>query len=359
MADSDPHTAEAFVERLFDDLLGAVTVYGVYLGDRLGLYRTLAERGPLTAAELSAHAGIAERYAREWLEQQAADGILRLSETSPEPSARRYALPDGHAEVLTDADSLNFLAPLPRLLTAAGQQLPAILEAMRTGGGVPWSAYGDEMRESQGDQNRPMFLRLFGREYLPQIPEVHARLSVAGARVADVGCGFGWSAIAIAEAYPGVTVDGFDLDLPSVERARTHAAERGLGQRVRFEARDIAEVTGGYDLAFAGECIHDMPQPMAVLREMRRLVEPAGSVLIMDERVAEEFVAPASEVDRLMYGFSLMVCLPDGLSHPSSAGTGTVMRPATLRSYARAAGFTGVDVLPIENDLFRFYRLRL
>ena len=359
--DSRPATHEeqagALVERLFGDLLGAITTYGVYLGDRLGLYRALADGGPSTPPELAARAGINERYAREWLESQAADGILELAAPSDDPARRRFSVPTGHAEVLTDVDSLNYFAPFMSLLVTGGIQLPALLDAYRSGGGVGWDVYGEAMRQAQGDANRPMFLKQLAREYLPQLPELHARLQQPGARVADVGTGMGWSAIAVAEAYPNVVVDGFDLDAPAIEQARRNAKARGVADRVTFHVLDAAEADGTYDLVWAFECIHDMPRPASVLAAMKQIAGSDGTVIVMDEAVAEEFEAPANEVDRLFYGYSLLVCLPDGLSHPDSAATGTVMRPGTLRRYAREAGFADIEVLPLENDFFRFYRL--
>jgi 2-polyprenyl-3-methyl-5-hydroxy-6-metoxy-1,4-benzoquinol methylase len=349
--------AEALVERLFGDMLGAITTFGVYIGDQLGLYRALSDGGASTPAEVAARAEIDERYAREWLESQAADGILEVVDASVAPDARQFVLPAGHAEVLTDNDSLNYFAPFMNILVTGGIQLPAILQAYRNGGGVSWDTFGDDMRRGQGEANRPMFLNQLAREYLPQLPELHERLQQPGARVADVGTGMGWSAIAVAEAYPNVTVDGYDLDEPAIEQARINAEARGVADRVQFHVMDAAEAEGTYDLVWAFECIHDMPKPASVLAAMRKIARDDGTVIVMDENVAEQFEAPANEVDRLFYGYSLLVCLPDGLSHPESVGTGTVMRPDTLRAYAREAGFSSTEILPLENDFFRFYRL--
>ncbi len=191
------------------------------------------------------------------------------------------------------------------------------------------------------------------------MPEVDAALR-AGGRVADVGCGRGWSSIGIARAYPQARVDGFDVDEPSVEQARRNAEEAGVGDRVRFAAVDAADAgePGSYDLVTAFECVHDLADPVAVLAAMRRMVRRGGIVLVVDEKVAERFTAPGDAIERLMYGYSLTCCLPDGLSTRPSVGTGTVMRPATMERYAREAGFAGVEVLPVEHDFFRFYRLR-
>jgi SAM-dependent methyltransferase len=348
-------TAEEFGERLFDAVLGAQLVQAAYLGDRLGYYRALTA-GPLTPAELAARTGTAERYAREWLEHQAVAGVLTVAGGAAAPGERRYRLPAGHAEVLTDALSPNHVLPLARMVGGLGQHLDALVHAYRSGGGVPWAQFGVDARESQAAANRPLFLGALPREYLPSVPEIRAVLE-RGGRIADVGCGYGWSSIGIALAHPAVTVDGYDVDEPSVAAARQNAADAGVADRVRFHLADAATAEGRFDLVAAFECVHDMPDPVGVLSTMRRIAEPDGVVLVVDERVAETFTAPGDEVEQLMYGWSITCCLPDTLAHPGSAGTGTVMRPDTLRRYARDAGFADVEVLPVQDLFFRFYRL--
>lgn len=347
--------AESLTERLFAAVLATMDVHSVYLGDRLGYYRALAD-GPdgtaLTPAELAARTGTAERYTREWCEQQAVTGIL-TADAEPDGTARRYSLPAEHRAALVDVLSLDHVVPLARFALGCAKQTDLLAEAFRTGGGVSWAQHGTDAREGQAAANRPLFLGPLGREYLPSVPDLDATLR-AGARVADVGCGHGWSAIGIALAYPEVTVDGFDLDEPSVEAARRNAREAGVADRVRFHATDAGSADGTYDVVFAFECIHDLPDPVAVLEAMHGL---GGTVVVMDERVAETFTAPGDEIERLMYGYSLLCCLADGMAHEPSAGTGTVMRPDTLRGYAREAGFADLEILDIENDFFRFYRL--
>ena len=177
-----------------------------------------------------------------------------------------------------------------------------------------------------------------------------------------MGCGYGWSSLGLARAYPRVAVDGYDVDEPSVMAARRNAHEAGVADRVAFMSDDVGGLgddrVGAYDAVFAFECVHDMSDPVTVLAAMRRMVAPDGVVVVMDERAEDAFSAPAPEVEQLLYGYSLMCCLGDGLSHQPSVGTGTVMRTDTFTEYAQAAGFTAVDVLPIEDDFFRFYLLR-
>jgi ubiquinone/menaquinone biosynthesis C-methylase UbiE len=358
---SDEERTGALVGRLFDAALGAVDVVSVYLGDRLGLYGALAERGPARPSDLASAAGINERYAREWLEQQAVTGILEVDDPTKAEGERRYSLPAAHAEALIDLDSMFSISPLGRAFVAAIQALPRIMDAFRTGNGVPWSAYGPDMIESQGDFNRAWVLNLLGSQYLPSIPDVHARLQAdPPARVADVACGVGWASIAVARAYPTVRIDGFDPDEHSIEIARRRAKEAGVEDRVRFEVRDGATIgeEGPYDLAIVIESIHDLARPVEVLAGIRRSLAPGGTLIVADENVGESFTAPGDPVERLMYGFSFLVCLPSGLSERPSAATGTVMRPATFRRYAQEAGFTKVDVLDqVQHDFLRFYRL--
>ena len=350
-------TAEEFGGRLFQASLGLLDITAVYLGDRLGYYRALAEVGGLAASGLAEATGTHPRYAREWLEQQAMTEFLTVDDATKDPEERRYSLPPGHAEVLTDRDSLSYLAPLARAFGAAVTQLPALLEAYRTGGGVSWDQFGTDMRESQADLNRPWFLNVLGKEWFPAIAELDDRLR-AGARVADFGTGFGWSAIGMAQSYPKTTVVGIDVDGPSIEAANAAAATAGVSERVEFHADGVpVGEKATFDVVTAFECIHDMSDPVAVLTAMRRLMKEDGFALVVDERTADQFTPNGDDLERLLYGFSLLVCLPDGMSSQPSAGTGTVMRPHRLRAYARAAGFRDVEVLSVEHFQFRFYRL--
>jgi predicted O-methyltransferase YrrM len=362
---SDGPTADAFAERLFGSALGAIDLLSAYLGDRLGWYRSLAADGPATPRELAGRTSCDERYAREWLEQQAVSGVLSVEGADGPADQRRYALPPGPAEVLTDPASLNYLAPVARMFAAPAAQMPALLDAYRRGGGVSWDQFGDDARESQADMNRPWYEQKLAAA-LAAVPDIHERLARPGARVLDVGCGGGWSTIALARAYPEAVLDGVDIDEPSMSAARRNADEAGVADRVTFRAADAAglrsdEAPAGapYDVAFAFECVHDMAQPVTVLSAIRASLAPDGVLVVMDEAVAEEFAAPGDEIERLMYGFSLFVCLPDGRSSDPSEGTGTVMRRATLEGYARRAGFSGAEVLPTgEFGFWRFYALR-
>ncbi len=359
MSDANASTdIEQFTGRLFDAVLGAMDMWAIYLGEQLGFYDALLNDGPLTTGELSRVAATNARYTTEWLEQQTVTGILDVDDPSLETEARCYTLPPAHAEVLTSRDSLDYMAPFVRVVTAGGIQLPALVEAYRNGGGVSWEQFGPDMRTGQAEANRPWFLAALGSDWFPSVPDLHERL-LRGGRVADIGCGEGWSSIAIAQAYPNVTVDAFDVDTPSIMNARRHAEDAGVSERVQFHDADAGSLgfEADFDVVTAFECIHDLPHPVAVLSTMRSLAKEDGQVVVMDEKVSEAFPGKGDDIERLMYGFSLFICLPDGMSQPDSAATGTVMRPDTLRTYAQEAGFSNIEILPIENDLWRFYRL--
>lgn len=358
---SETPTADALVGRLFEQSLGTFDVMSVYLGDRLGLYRCLRDDGPATPPELASRAGIHPRYAREWLEQQAVTGFLEVDDVAADADARRYALPEEFVAPLLDPDSPMSIAPLARSVVATAITLPQLVEAYRSGSGVDWADYGDDMIQSQGDFNRPWLGSQFGTEMLPAMPEIHARLSAdPPARVADVACGVGWAAIAIASAYPNVTVDGFDLDPSSIALATENARAAGLGDRVTFAVRDAADpsVAGRYDLAVIIEAVHDLSRPVEVLAAMRRMLAPGGVVLVADEKTADTFTAPGDEVERMFYGFSTFVCLPSAMGDPQTAATGAVIRESTMRRYATDAGFTSFrridDPTP---EMLRFYLL--
>lgn len=347
--------SDALVERLFEGVLGMTDVYTVYMGERLGLYAALAE-GKATEEEIAAATGTERRYLREWLEQQAVTGLIEVDDGSKPAEERRYRLPEGYAEVLVDRDSASYMAAFARMMAGLMRPLPRVLEAFRTGEGIPYSDFDADFLEGQGEMNRVQFVNFLASEWMPALPDVHERLKTGG-RIADVACGTGWSTIALARAYPEAEVHGLDLDRASIELARANGADEGL--EIAFEVRDAADpgLSGRYDLVTCFEAVHDMARPVDALRGMRSLLADGGVLLVGDERVAEEFTVPGDEVERVMYGFSLFHCLAVGREEQPSAATGTVMRPETLRRYAEEAGFAKFEVLPIDNDFWRFYRL--
>ena len=358
--DDETRQRDAFVERMLASTAGTFDIFTIYLGDRLGFYQTLSDKGSLTSAELATYTETHERYVREWLEQQTVTGILQVDDEHAAARSRKYRLPAGHAEVLVERDSLNYLTPLAQMVVGAVRPLQLLLSAYKTGDGVPYQEYGADFREGQAGMNRAIFLKELGTNWLPSLPDIHARLQAdPSASIADIGCGGGWSSIAMAQAYPKVLVDGYDLDEPSVEDARVNVQQAGLNKRVKIHHRDAGDpaLKGRYDLVTAFECIHDMSDPVGALRTMLNMVGETGTVIIMDERVGDKFSARGNEVEWMMYGWSVLHCLPVGKDDHHSVETGTVMRADTMKRFAEQAGFCDVEVLPIDNFFFRFYRL--
>ena len=351
---------EVFIEKILQSTRGAFEIFGMYLGVKIGYYRALSESGAANSQELAQRTGTYERYAREWLEQQAICGVIKVDDDNIDAKSRRYTLPDPYREVLVDEESLNYLGALPIIFAGAVHPLHAVVQAYKTGAGVAYGEYGADLVEGQAGMNRAMFLKEMGSSWLPTIADVHHRLLAdPPARVADVGAGAGWSSIAIARSYPKALIDGFDLDPPSVQIARQNAQGAGIDGRVKFHLCDAADpqLAGQYDLVAAFECIHDMADPVSALRAMKHLAGSSGTVLVVDERVGESFSTTENDIDWMMYGWSILHCLPVGMADKPSAETGTVMRPDTMRAYAREAGFKSVEILPVENYFYRFYRL--
>lgn len=354
---SDEERQEEFAGRIVTSIVDTFELMNIHVGLDLGLYPLLRESA-LTPAQLAERAGIHPRYAREWLEQQTVAGVLDVAEASDDDEARSYRLPAPHAEALLDPTHPAYVTGAVLFLGAV-RALPAVVEAYRTGGGVSFGDFGEAVREGQSAFNRPAFTNdLPG--WIAALPDVEAKLR-AGARVADVGCGTGWSSINLATAFPAAHVDGIDLDDASIADARKYAADAGVGDRVTFEVRDAADprLAGKYDLVTVFEAMHDMPRPVEVLQAIKGMLAEGGAVLVMDEKVPDAFPGGAIEDPflRLLYAVSPVHCLPVGMTGEDPVGTGTVMTQATFAGYANAAGFGSCEVLDIEHPMFRFYRL--
>ncbi|HEX6421676.1 MAG TPA: class I SAM-dependent methyltransferase [Acidimicrobiales bacterium] len=344
-------------QRLMDATIGALELYAVHIGTELGLYHALDRHGPATPAELAARAGIDERYAREWLEQQAVAGYLELS--GDETGGRRFALPAAHRGALVDPLDGDHLAPFAGMVVGVAGALGDVAAAYRTGEGVPYARYGAHFRHGQGAINRPAFTTDLVKSWLPAVAGVPDRLA-AGGRVVDVGTGHGWSAIAVRCAWPAAEVIGVDTDEASIADARRHAAEAGVDVRFELAADDAGgdlRRFGPADVVVVMEALHDMARPVDVLAAARAALAPGGVVVVADEAVAEAFTAPGDELERMMYGWSVSHCLPASRAEQPSAALGTALRPGTVAELAAAAGLTSCEVVDVDAGFFRIYRL--
>jgi SAM-dependent methyltransferase len=355
-----PNATEQLVGRIFTTGVGAAELCSSYLGIHLGLYRAMAS-GTATSAELAERTGCDERYLREWLQAQAIGALLTIDGT--DPATARFGLAEGTYDVFVDETAPTYLGGLTDILAAAGRVLPLLVEAYRTGEGVPYAAYGPDGVSAQSALNRPAFVNSLVSEWLPELPDVLARLEDMGtpARVADFGCGTGWAAIELAKAFPHLTIDGRDNDEASITIGRRNAVEQGVADRVNLEVVDLADESADwsprYDLAMFVECVHDFPRPIDALRNARAAVKPGGTVLVVDERAAERFTAPGDDIERFFAVASAIWCLPQGRVGPHPEPVGTLIRPDMMRDLANHAGFQDIEILPIEHPFWRFYRL--
>jgi 2-polyprenyl-3-methyl-5-hydroxy-6-metoxy-1,4-benzoquinol methylase len=350
-----PTRREVFTERMTASAGGAFDVATAYLGLQLGFYRSLADDGPATAAELSERTGTNERMVREWLEQQAATEVL---EAARDGDAWRFTLPGDHAEVLLDPEAIDGLGGLITTQLACLTLVPRLRDSFRTGIGIPFADYGGDMIEGQADSSRPVYKAELG-SWFAAIPDISDRLARPSARILDIGCGLGWSSVLMAGLFPNARVDGIDLDDASIAAARANAADGHVADRVTFEVRDAATLAGaGYDVATMFEMLHDLAHPVHVLRAARAALAPGGAVLVADEITSDAFTGPADDAERRHYGWSVLHCLPAAMTEPDSAATGTVIRPDTVRAYATDAGFASVEILPVESVAFTLYLLR-
>jgi 2-polyprenyl-3-methyl-5-hydroxy-6-metoxy-1,4-benzoquinol methylase len=243
------------------------------------------------------------------------------------------------------------------LVVGVANALDDVLVAYRDGGGVPYARYGADFRSGQGAINRPAFAGALSGDWLPALRGVPEKLANGG-RVADIGCGQGFAAIGVAQAFPQAEVWGFDSDSASIEDARRHAAEAGAD--VRFEAADATALAahGPFDLIMLLEVLHDLSRPVEVLAAAREALADDGVLFVADEAVAPAFTAPGDDLERMMYGWSISHCLPTSMAEQPSAAIGTVIREDQVRALAGEAGLTRFDVLDVDGGFFRLYDLR-
>jgi 2-polyprenyl-3-methyl-5-hydroxy-6-metoxy-1,4-benzoquinol methylase len=309
----------------------------------------------MTSDELAEEVGCSERYIREWLECMTAGEYLDFDSTT-----ERFSLPTEHATVLTDPSSPQSAIGVIGWITSLANILPDLIDAFQSGNCIPYASYGMDMISAQGMSTRPMFTNDYVNSWIPAMPDIEKKLRNGG-KVAEVGCGVGWSSIALAKGLSNTIIDAIDPDELSIVEATRNAEKEGVADRITFHISTIeeTELEGPYDLITAFECLHDMPYPVEALSRMRELLTPDGAVLIADEAVGDTLEENTNFMGHFFYNFSVLHCLPQALVFPDSAGTGTVIKPSILRRYAEDAGFGNVDVLPIENPQFRFYRINL
>lgn len=334
----DQEKLHTFVMKMLGDLGGAVSVPTVRLGMRLGLFVAL-DSSPATAAELADRAGgLHERYVREWALAQAANGYVDF-----DPATDRFSLNPEQRMVFTDRDSPVYLAGAFEMAAAMIEAEAKVETCFRNGTGVRWGDHAGCLFCATGAFFRPGYVNNIVQAWIPALGDVEDRLK-AGAKVADVGCGVGFSTLLMAEAYPASTFVGFDFHEPSIDEARRHAAEHGLGDRVRFEARAAKDIDEAeFDLITMYDCLHDMGDPRGCAGHMRKMLAPEGSWMIVEPIAGDAPADNMNPVGRMYYNASTMICVPTSLDQEVGEGLGAQAGEAKLREVILSGGFDRVD----------------
>jgi 2-polyprenyl-3-methyl-5-hydroxy-6-metoxy-1,4-benzoquinol methylase len=326
----------AFRMKVVRDASAVACSMTVAIGDRLGIYTTLAAAGPVTSTQLAERTGLAERHLREWLAAQVASGYVEY-----DPAGRTYFLPPAHAAVLADPDAPTYFAGYFRVAQAVAATEDALVEAYRSGGGVGWDAHPPALYAGVASFRRTSYLHQLVRDWLPALDGVVDKLAT-GARVADIGCGFGYSTIIMAEAYPHSAFVGFDYHQDSIVAARKAAAEAGVVDRVTFTVSGASDFPGtGYDLITSFDCLHDMGDPGRVANQVRHALADDGTWMIVEPNASGDLTELATQpFGRLFAGTSATVCLPSALAQGGEYALGNHAGEATLRQVATGAGFS-------------------
>jgi ubiquinone/menaquinone biosynthesis C-methylase UbiE len=338
MTQLDMDKLHEFVGKMLGDLGGAFSVPTVRIGYRLGLFAALHDHGPLTSPELAVRAGnLTERYVREWSFAQAASGFVNYDGVTG-----RFSLSPEQAMVFAVKDSPVYLAGAFDLAAAMIESEAKVEKAFRDGGGVHWGDSAGCLFCSVGAFFRPTYVNSIVQNWLPALDGVEEKLKT-GAKVADIGCGVGFSTLLMAEAYPNSSFTGFDFHEPSITDARKHAGEHPSAKNVRFEtatAKDIKE--GDFDLITMFDCLHDMGDPRGCANHMHTILKDDGTWMIVEPVAADDPAENMNPVSRLYYNASTMICVPTSLDQEVGEGLGAQAGEAKISEILRAAGFSHV-----------------
>jgi 2-polyprenyl-3-methyl-5-hydroxy-6-metoxy-1,4-benzoquinol methylase len=346
----DPEKVHAFAGKVLTDTSGLTTTILAALGDRLGLFKTLAAQGPSTSAELAKAADITERYAREWLGGMASAGYLQY-----DPAARRFALLPEQVAVLAQEGGPMFFGGAHQMLLGTFGVLDQLTEAFRHGGGVTQPSYSEDWWAGMERFTAGWFENLLLQTWIPAMPRVREALE-RGAHVADVGCNRGRALIKLARAFPNSRFVGYDVFEPAIRLATERAAGAGVSERMRFEQRDVSQgLPEGFDVITTFDVVHDAVDPVGLLRAIRHALRPDGTYVCLDINCSDKLEENAGPLGALFHGFSVLYCMTTSLAR-GGMGLGTVGLPESkLKELATAAGFGSVRRVPLENPFNNLY----
>lgn len=348
----DENRAAEFTGRVLADTAAAATVVLAALGDRMGLFKNLAEHGSGTSGELASRTGLSERYVREWLAGMFAAGYLTYDH-----AGQSYALPAEHAPALATEPGPAFFGGVHQELIGAIQRYDGVAQAFRHGGGIRAADLHPDVWAGTSRFTAQWHQNMLVQQWLPLVPDTIARLR-AGARIADVGCGTGQALIALARAFPAITATGYDTHLPSIEQARRAAAEAGVADRIGYETLDAtAGLPESFDVITTFDVVHDAVDPLGLLRSIRDALQPDGRYLCLEINCSEAAGSNCGPIAALLYGFSMLYCMTTSLAE-GGEGLGTCGLPEpVLRQLAGKAGFTQVRQVAMDNPFNSLYEL--
>jgi 2-polyprenyl-3-methyl-5-hydroxy-6-metoxy-1,4-benzoquinol methylase len=333
----DEAKIEAFVGQIVSEVGATVNAALVVIGDKLGLWRAMADGRPVTPAGLAARTGTNERYVREWLSAQAAGGYVTYH-----PDGGQFSLPVEHALALADETSPVFLAGAFQTATAVLRAQDALVERFRTGAGFGWHEHDEGLFDGCERHFGTLYRAQLVDGWLPALDGVVERLA-AGGRVADVGCGHGASTVLMAKAFPAATFVGYDYHAASVATAQARAKAAGVDDRVTFEVATAAQFPGtGFDLVTVFDALHDMGDPEAAATRLRESLAPDGVCMIVEPAAADDVAGNLQPRGRFANAISTMVCTPASLSQPGRRALGTQAGPARITQVLHRAGFSRV-----------------
>jgi 2-polyprenyl-3-methyl-5-hydroxy-6-metoxy-1,4-benzoquinol methylase len=337
----DPDLLNAFIGQMVGDLGATVSAGLVLIGDRLGIYRAMADGTPVTAETLAERTGLAVAYLRPWLANQASGGYVTHA---GDDGTDRYALTPEQAAALADPDSPAYFAPSMQVAVGALRDVDAIAERFRSGAGFGWHEHDGGLFVGTERFFKPGYVANLVEAWLPALEGVVPKLE-AGARVADVGCGHAASTVLMAAAYPRSSFVGADYHEGSIVVARRRAEEAGVTANTTFVTVDALDLAGdGFDLVTMFDCLHDMGDPVGAARRIRASLAPDGVFMLVEPRAGDHVEDNLNPLGRVFYGASTLICTPSSLAQPGQAAIGTQAGPARITAVLREAGFSSVRI---------------
>lgn len=348
----DPEKLQTFLDTALADVKGTMVLAMANLGDRLGLFKALADE-PATSSMLAGRTGLQERYVREWLSGMTCAGYVEYA-----PETRVFSMPPEHAQVLAEEQSPVFLAGIYQEMPAVWQVLEKLENRFEEGGGLEIGDYPPDWWDGMERFTQTWFENFLVQEWIPGAADLRRRLE-RGLHVADIGCGRGRALVKLAKAFPRLTGVGYDLVESNLEVARQHAREEGVADRISFRLHDVHDgLPESYGLITGFDALHDFANPGVTLQAIHDALDEAGSCLLLEFKTADRLEDNINPMGAMLYGWSLTYCMTTSLAM-GGQGLGTCGLPeSVLRQIAEEAGFSAVELVPFDNPFNAVYHLK-